>query len=350
MSILNKVNEYRRVAMRGLTKNIGKSNIGQLKTAATPEIKRVLICRPNNRLGNLLLMTPLIQEVSETFPGCTIDLFVRGTAAPIIFEGYKNVNQIISLPKKPFKHLLDYASAFLSVRKYPYDIAINVIHNSSSGRLSVQLSNSKYKIFTDGNEEILAQKFKDYRHMAKYPVYNFREDLLKIGFPEKQNPVPLMDLKLSHTELKNGQQVLQDIVKNDKQTIGIFTYATGAKCYNESWWMPFYERLKTEFPNYNIIEILPVENVSQINFSAPSFYSKDIREIGSVIANTKLFIGADSGMMHLASASLTTTVGLFSVTESERYAPYGNNSTAIDTNKGDINQWISVVNLVLKGN
>jgi ADP-heptose:LPS heptosyltransferase len=37
------------------------------------------------------------------------------------------------------------------------------------------------------------------------------------------------------------------------------------------------------------------------------FYSKDIREIGAVIANTEIFIGADSGIMHLASASLTPT-------------------------------------------
>jgi ADP-heptose:LPS heptosyltransferase len=41
------------------------------------------------------------------------------------------------------------------------------------------------------------------------------------------------------------------------------------------------------------------ENVSQIAFKSPTFYSKDIREIGAVIANTEIFIGADSGIMHL---------------------------------------------------
>jgi hypothetical protein len=38
------------------------------------------------------------------------------------------------------------------------------------------------------------------------------------------------------------------------------------------------------------------ENVSQIAFK-PTFYSKDIREIGAVIANTEIFIGADSGII-----------------------------------------------------
>jgi ADP-heptose:LPS heptosyltransferase len=65
----------------------------------------------------------------------------------------------------------------------------------------------------------------------------------------------------------------------------------------------FYDRLKAEYPNYNIIEVLPVENVSQIGFKAPTFYSKDVREIGALMANTEVFIGGDSGIMHLASAS-----------------------------------------------
>ena len=56
------------------------------------EIKRVLICRPNQRLGNLLLVTPLVQEITETFPHYKIDLFEKGTLAPKVFKNYGNVN------------------------------------------------------------------------------------------------------------------------------------------------------------------------------------------------------------------------------------------------------------------
>jgi len=136
---------------------------------------------------------------------------------------------------------------------------------------------------------------------------------------------------------------LDGIVPNDKKTIAIFTFATGAKCYSPEWWNPFYEKLKTAFPDYNIVEVLPVENVSQIDFKAPSFYSKDVREIAAFIANTEVFIGADSGIMHLASASQTPVLGLFSVTVPEKYEPYGNNSVAIDTNKHDYESIISLV-------
>jgi hypothetical protein len=69
--------------------------------------------------------------------------------------------------------------------------------------------------------------------------------------------------------------------------------------------------IKSRVSNYNIIEVLPVENVSQMGFKAPTFYSKDVREIGALMANTEVFIGGDSGIMHLASASKVSTVGLF---------------------------------------
>ena len=68
-----------------------------------------------------------------------------------------------------------------------------------------------------------------------------------------------------------------------------------------------------------------------IDFKAPTFYSKDIREMASLMANTNVFVGADSGIMHLASAAQVPVVGLFSVTNMEKYKPYNSNSIGLNT-------------------
>ena len=94
--------------------------------------------------------------------------------------------------------------------------------------------------------------------------------------------------------------------------------------------------------------MLPIENISKINFKAPNFYSKDIREMGAIIKNTTVFIAADNGVMHLASASLTPTVGFFSVTNPLVSAPYGNGSIALHTNETNIKDWIKAINGILK--
>ncbi|TPG31635.1 glycosyltransferase family 9 protein [Flavobacterium pectinovorum] len=349
MKISKKINNARRSTMRFFTKNIGVSKNTSKKVIEDPsQIKKVLICRPNARLGNLLLITPLIQEVSKAFPNAQIDLFVKGGLMPIILKNYPQTGEIIVLPKKPFNSLVAYLKVWLKIKGKKYDMAINVDKESSSGRLAVEFSNAAFKFYGDDLNENGA-KANDYLHIAKYPVYNFRNFLKSISLNTADGPVLETDLKLSTAELVHGRDILSNKFDNEKKTIAIFTYATGDKCLSEFWWTDFYELLKVKYErDYNILEILPIENVSQIHFRATSFYSKDIREIGAVLANTALFIGADSGIMHLANAAHTPVVGLFSVSNLQKYEPYGYNSIGIDTNSiVNKNQYVLKIDPIL---
>lgn len=334
--------------MRSITKNIGNAYLeptkGEIKIT---DIKRILIIRPNHRLGNQLLLTPLVQEVINTFKDCEIDLFVKGGVAHPVFENYSQINKIIKLPKKPFNNLFQYAKSWLSIKQKTYDLVINGDKNSSSGRLLTQMAKAKVKVFGDVNE-VIQKNYSDHEHISKYPIYNLRHYLSKLDISIKHNTMPVLDIKLSDKEIENGKKTLNKIIKNTKKTICIYTNATGNKCYSETWWETFYNRLKQEYSDYNIIEMLPIENISKINFKAPHFYSKDLREMGAIIHNTSIFIAADNGVMHLASASLTPCVGFFSVTNPKIYAPYGNGSIALHTNETNIEDWISAINTILK--
>lgn len=342
MNVLQKVDNFGRMVVRYKSLHSDEQLPSRWKTMPI----KILICRPNHRLGNLLLITPLLQEVSETFPNCKIDLFVKGHLPRILFENYPSVNNIIQLPKRPFQHLLLYLYGWIQIRKNRYDIAINVDQSSSSGKLSVQLANSRFKI--QGNViEDLRKKYQDYEHHAKFPVYNFRKNIRTMGVYQKQMPIPALDLKLETSEIVEGKKMLKRLVKNDNLTISLFTFATGKKCYTEQWWLTLCDKIRVEYPDVNIIEVLPIHNVSKLFSRIPSFYSDDIRQLGSVIANTDLFIGADSGIMHLASSVQTPTVGLFSVTDQTRYAPYYNDSIAIDTNSSNVDECLRMISSVL---
>ncbi len=327
---LQHVKEFRRKLMKSLTKNL--SNPTDEKYDPALAIKRVLIARPNQRLGNLLLATPLVAEVQRLFPGCEVDIFVKGGLGPIVFKNY-GVRKFHSLPKKPFSDFFAYIKVWKSLKNQNYDLAINVDHDSASGRIAVKITNARFSFF---GQPDLSSSTNQELHIAKYPVANLRNYLKNIGFPVSDAPIDKIDIRLSEKELALGKQTLDRVIGSSRPTLSIFTYATGTKCYSKVWWIAFYERLKMEFPNHNIIEILPVENVSQIDFKANTFYSKDVRAIGAVMTNTAAYIGADSGIMHLASASMATTVGLFSVTSSKKYAPYGNCSVGINTDDNNL--------------
>lgn len=334
MSLKSTANQVRRKVMRFLTHNIGKKSVAEMqKQSANFSVKRVLISRPNHRLGNMLLITPLVQEVAQTFPGCQIDLFVKGKISPIVFENYPQIHKIIELPKKPLKDFYKYLKVWFSLKRNRYDLVINVEKGSSSGRISTILALADFKFYGDDFEE-LQEKFSDLSHIAKYPVYNFRRFLEILHQQPLRGEVPVLDLKLTNEEKNKGKKQLNAITQNSsKKTIAFFAYATGEKCYPTEWWDDFYQLFYPIFKDhFNLIEILPVENISQLERKLPTYYSRDLREIASLMSNCELVVASDSGMMHLSSAALTPTIGLFSVTLPQVYAPYGNNSTYIDTN------------------
>jgi ADP-heptose:LPS heptosyltransferase len=328
MAILTKINKYRRKLTKGLTKNIGKNQF--LKPDSNP--KKILVIRPNHRLGNTILITPLIAELSKQFPDSKIDLFVKGTVAKAVFENAPNVDQFLCLPKKHFKELFQYFKTWFQLSFKKYDLVINTNKGSSSGRLATTVARAPFKFYGEIKNNPYVH-LPDYEHFAKFSIYNFWEYLEQSGKKITQKNISLLTLNLTEAELETGKNKLHQIIADpEKPTIAIFTFATGAKCYSEEWWNSLYADMLVEFKDYNIVEILPVENVSQIQFKAPTYYSKDIREITAFMANTHLFIGADSGMMHLSTSSGTTTIGLFHITAPSRYEPYGNKNCSLNTN------------------
>jgi ADP-heptose:LPS heptosyltransferase len=347
--VLKKLNKIWRKVIWGLAKNVGTSGVSEVDPSAPVEIRKILICRPNHRLGNQLLITPLLQDAAKTFPDAKIDMFVKGGLGPTLFKNYENVEDVIQLPARPFSDLFKYLGGWIKIRRNQYDLVFNGVFHSASGRFATQFTRAKFKCFGDISDEV-KRKYADHEHAAKGPVYCFRDYLTNtLHLPENNNLVPALNLKLSDKEIADGNKLLRELVGNDTRTIAIFTYATRDKLYPETWWEEFYGKLTIAYPDYNILEILPKENVSQIGFKARTYYSKDVREIASVMANTEVFIGADSGMMHLAVSSQTPTIGLFKVTNADTFGPYGNNSVAIDTNKTNIDECIGIVDSVLNG-
>ena len=214
MDVLKHINKYRRRLTQQITKNLGSSSFtNKNKPDHLPEINKVLVCRPNHRLGNLLLITPIIQEIITTFPNAKIDLFVKGGLAPIVFQNYSNIDAFIELPKKPFKNLFKYIKTWFLLKNKHYDIVLNVTSTSSSGRIATKFAKSTFKIFGDENDDSQSNNLA-YQHIAKNPVYNFRECINIIGYDKNENKIPSLDLKLSKKEIEEGQKTLYDLVSN----------------------------------------------------------------------------------------------------------------------------------------
>ena len=112
------INYYRRRITRFLTGSLIKTK-NKIPTDLPDdfEFKTILISRPNHRLGNLLLITPILAEIENNYPNCKVDIFAKGGLANILFSEYKNVNTIYQLPRKPFKELIKYLHILILINK-----------------------------------------------------------------------------------------------------------------------------------------------------------------------------------------------------------------------------------------
>ncbi len=335
MKTKKKANIYKRRFFKMLTSSLKNSkNINELSKVDNKNIRRILVIRPNHRLGNQLLLSPLVQTLESEFPNSKIDLLVNGNLSKILFENYESVGEVYSLPKKPFKNLLKYLKVIFKIITSKYDITIAGDENSNSSKIFTKLSRAKFKIFTSVNSTNRSI------HKAKKPIDN----LLSILDKEKIGKnYPDLNIKLTDAEIKSGNNILSDLFTESRNTVAIFTNATGKKKKSKKWWNEFCLKLEDAIPNVNILEILPKENISQVDFKYKSYLSNDLREMAAVIENCSVFIGADSGVMHLATSTNTATFGLFNGrTNPEVYGPYGNHKCFVETNK------IKIEDLVLE--
>ena len=71
MDILKLINKHRRKVTQRITRGLSKSNTNKnLNWDDLDQIKNILICRANHRLGNLLLIIPFVLVISITIPDC----------------------------------------------------------------------------------------------------------------------------------------------------------------------------------------------------------------------------------------------------------------------------------------
>ncbi|MEO8741886.1 MAG: glycosyltransferase family 9 protein [Lysobacteraceae bacterium] len=310
---------------------------GQLRVA---DVHRIVVLRPNHRLGNLLLITPLITELERTFPGAEVDIVVGCPAAQELLGKFFSVRRIHGLPRYMIRHPLFMLGTLFRIRSARYDLGIDTSMGSNSGRLLLAWTRPRYalgvpNVATGADARWNAIMRSAPRHMAQLPVYVLRSAISTMGSVGEAHYAPL-SASLAPDERQAGKSILSalthvhDSAKNTV-IVGLFANATGNKRYNETWWQQFLATLESSHPEYVIVEIMAAHGRSQLGSRIPSFFSSSPRKMAAVMSNLTCFVSADCGVMHLACASDAPTIGLFSVTDASVYAPYGHRSQAVLT-------------------
>jgi ADP-heptose:LPS heptosyltransferase len=313
-----------------------------------PENARILVIKMAG-IGDLLLATPALRALRETYPQAQIDLLVTPDSAGLL-NGWEAINRVIVLnkylfdyPQQMLKHphnLLQLRSLWQELHGTHYD-AVLLLHHLTLpfGRLKYQLllrgTGAKYRVGLDnGHGRFLNVRVKDEGFGAKHEVeYNL--DVAKaVGATTADTR---LTVPISEDEHKQAWQLLYENETPDSIARPMIALHPGSGDYSTArrWAPERFAQLADTL--YHVVggqilllggpeEIALHEQIigmMQSGVPARTLAGKgSIKVTAAVLEQVDLFVGNDSALVHLAVAGGTPTVAIFGLTNHKAWGPY----------------------------
>jgi heptosyltransferase-3 len=303
---------------------------------APEEIATVLICRINGRIGNTLFLTPLIRYLHELLPDAAIDLALGYPHAEELLRAMPGVRRIIVFPHGKLAQIGRYLAALRTLRSVRYDLAIDPTEFSTSGRVMLALSRSRYRLgfansFQWAPLTHAVPLAREAMHQAVRPLYLAQRIF---GAPLQHTDARLW-LPLPEAERAQGRRVVDEAigagrVATPSNVFGFFAHAANLKLIDRSWWLEFWQAFLALEPLAIPLEFLPSPGHAPTDARFVSLHLRSTRELTAAIAATRMFISTDTGPMHLASTTAVPTVALFQASDPGLYGPLKPDDLAID--------------------
>jgi ADP-heptose:LPS heptosyltransferase len=258
----------------------------------------------SNRLGDAVLSTGLLDHLIRTNPHCQITV-VCGPVAEGLFTHMPNREETIVLAKQPWgRHWL---GLWMRVMETRWDLVIDI----RGSALAYLLRTGQRAVFRGGKGPKVAQ----------------------LGAMLGLSPAPVPVVWLSGMDRRH-----MEITLMTEQPIVVL--APTANWEPKVW--PA-ERFAWFFHQLGIQDALPVvvggpglaertmaQQLLELLPEAMDLVGKlSLSEVVALLERATLFVGNDSGLMHLAAATGTPTIGLFGPTDAATYGPTGRRATAV---------------------
>ncbi len=303
---------------------------------AKRRIERILAVRIDNRLGNLLLITPFLRRLRGCFPGTRIDLLVSRAFAEVL-EGNPNIDRLIVADKAGFiRRPWRFVRFVRDMRGNHYNLCIDLSSShtfSVTSGCAVRLSGSPLRLgFRRGESD----RFLNIQ--VDPPVESMHEAAIHLslldGLGQGDNNLDL-DYTVSEDELLAGQEVVTKLGLEGGPIIAVFIGARGEKAWGDDRFIEVAGELSKTFP----VLIMGGDNeAGRIEFIRGAIDSvcgsgmekrigiaplMPIRTFAALVSHCSLFISGDCGPMHLASALGIPVLAIFNVDNYVKYGPLG---------------------------
>ena len=303
------------------------------ETRSKYDFKRILIVR-TDRIGDVLLSTPVISALRDNFPQACIAMMVRPYAYEIV-KGNPFLDEVIVYDKYArHKNWLNSFRFALRLRKKRFDLAM-ILHPTNRAHLITFFAGIRRRIGYDRKLGfLLTDRLKHSKQRGEKHELEYSLDLIKyLGIEplHKQLFMPISE----DAELWVRALFRSLGIGNHDELLAVHP---GASCPSKIWpaerFAAVCDRLVDKY-GFKVIVLAGPQNrnvanelVGNMKHTAINLCGKtSLSKLASLLKRCKLFISNDSGPVHIACAVETPVISIFGRNQKGlsplRWAPLG---------------------------
>ena len=291
--------------------------------------KRILIIKTSS-LGDVIHNFPMVSDIAAKFPDSKIDWLVEEDYVPLVKLHFR-VERIIPVALRRWRKSIfssstwkELKSCIVEIRKYRYDLIID-----SQGLIKSAL----------------------FARLAKGPSYGFgpgysREKLAGMSYDigisvsqeqhmlERCRQLASLALNYQITGKPNyGLIKRKNTVLEDKKAIIFCSSAQSRKLWSTGNWIRICQFLKSigytcQFTSGTLAEQALCKEIISSS-SGELLPNMAINDIAALMNRSRLVIGLDTGLLHLAAALEVPTIAIFGASDPLKTGPQGNGTIKI---------------------
>lgn len=324
------------------------SGTGQLEESISQakKFKRILIVR-TDRIGDVLLSTPVIEAVREEYPESYIAMMVQPYAKEIV-EGNPYLDEVIIFDKGGRHKNWMNVFAFIRFLKHKkFDLAI-ILHPANSVHLVIFHSRIPRRLGYDKKHGfLLTDRVKHTKQLGEKHESQYCLDLLRSIGIEPKKCSPYFPIK------KESEKWVEELFSNEgvKDTDKLLAIHPGASCPSKIWPSErFAETADKLIDKYGFKAFvvsgpkdtaLTRDVVNKMKHKAVDLGGKtSVSQMASLLKRCDLFISNDSGPVHIGSSVGVPVISIFGRSQMglgpKRWGPLGKKDKFIHKNAGCI--------------
>lgn len=298
--------------------------------AIRPEaIDRLLIVRPNFRMGNLLLTTPALSAARRALPGAEIDLLAT-PAYHELLDGHPDVDRVLTFDRSMLARPWSLVGLVRRLRARRYDLLVDASEGESlTGALLARLSGARRRaVASPSRYDALFDVRVPRDGEPPHRVERLLGLLERLGIAVED--APRMSIALDEEERSWADARRREWgVPEGFHVVGVNIGARGSKRWPMASFARLVERLREE-PRVGVVVFAGPEDLDRLEAAEERLpedvaidTTHEVRRFAALLERCAAFVTGDTGPMHLAAAVGTPVVSIFRKDNHRVFAPRG---------------------------